>query len=105
MATGRGEGERAGGESAKSRAELRSFAGRSFVPCCLRLVSQATGVAGCCCGPGPSIVSSTQPNVLIVGDSVSDGYIPYVQKALAAVANVQHGPDNAGGGCADDVRH
>lgn len=32
------------------------------------------------------------------GDSVSAGYISYVQAGLQNVANVQHGPDNAGGG-------
>lgn len=46
---------------------------------------------------------SRQPkkNVLIVGDSVSGGYISYVKAALANVSNVQHGPDNTGGGMAD----
>lgn len=41
--------------------------------------------------------------VLIVGDSVSGGYIPYVKAALANVSNVQHGPDNTGGGMADNA--
>jgi hypothetical protein len=40
-------------------------------------------------------------NVLIIGDSVSAGYHAAVGAALASVANVQHGPDNAGGGNAD----
>jgi hypothetical protein len=59
--------------------------------------------SSCCCGPGSSIVSSILPNVLIIGDSVSDGYIPFVQKAMNCTANVQHGPDNSGGGCADNA--
>jgi hypothetical protein len=60
------------------------------------------------------------PNVLIVGDSVSAGYISYVRDAFNGssngftvgeerfngnlpAANVQHGPDNSGGGNADGV--
>ena len=57
----------------------------------------------CCCGLGPSAISTSQPNVLIVGDSVSDGYIPHVQAVMHNTTNVQHGPNNAGGGCADGV--
>ena len=41
------------------------------------------------------------PNVLLVGDSVCSGYAPFVRAALSASANVQHGPDNSGGGNAD----
>lgn len=41
------------------------------------------------------------PNVLVIGDSVSAGYTPFLRSALGATANVQHGPDNAGGGNAD----
>ena len=58
---------------------------------------------GCCCGPGPSIISSTLKNVLIVGDSVSAGYLPFVRAALNTTTNIQHGPDNTGGGNADGV--
>lgn len=58
---------------------------------------------GCCCAPGPTVVSSVQPNVLIVGDSVSAGYISAVKSLLEHEANVQHGPDNSGGGNADGV--
>lgn len=57
---------------------------------------------GCCCGFGPSIISDTSNNVLIVGDSVSAGYLPFVRAALNGT-NVQHGPDNTGGGNADGV--
>ena len=54
---------------------------------------------------GPSIVSTTLPNVLVIGDSVSDGYMPVVAKALNGTANAQHGPNNAGGGCADGAAY
>eukprot|EP00041_Stephanoeca_diplocostata_P029935 m.893447 g.893447 ORF g.893447 m.893447 type:complete len:293 (+) comp23660_c1_seq2:155-1033(+) len=60
---------------------------------------------GCCCGPGPSNISSTVPNVLVIGDSVSAGYTPFLRSALGASANVQHGPDNAGGGNADGASY
>ena len=59
----------------------------------------------CCCGMGPSIVSTTLPNVLVIGDSVSDGYMSFVAKALNGTANAQHGPNNAGGGCADGAAY
>lgn len=32
---------------------------------------------------------------------MSDGYVSFVATALKGVAAVGHGPDNAGGGCAD----
>jgi hypothetical protein len=42
--------------------------------------------------------STTRPNVLVVGDSVSIGYTPYVAEALAAEALVQHSPWGGDGG-------
>ena len=36
--------------------------------------------------------SKTLPNVLIIGDSVSIGYTPYVAKRMSGVAFVQHSP-------------
>ena len=35
-------------------------------------------------------------NVLIIGDSISIGYTPLVQKALAPVILVEHNPGNGG---------
>jgi len=58
---------------------------------------------GCCCAPGPALVSTTKPNVLIVGDSISAGYLADVRRGLLPYANTQHGPDNSGGGNADGV--
>lgn len=40
---------------------------------------------------------SGQPNVLIIGDSISLGYTPYVEQQLAGKANVFHSPGNAQG--------
>eukprot|EP01043_Picozoa_sp_COSAG02_P013648 COSAG02_NODE_549_length_20461_cov_11.385866_23_plen_105_part_00 len=36
---------------------------------------------------------------------MSDGYIPFVARALNGTANAQHGPNNAGGGCADGAAY
>jgi len=60
---------------------------------------------GCCCAPGPSAVDATGPNVLVVGDSVSAGYLPHLRAALGAGVNVQHGPDNLSGGYADGAQY
>lgn len=35
-------------------------------------------------------------NVLVIGDSISIGYTPYIQKALAPGINVEHNPGNGG---------
>ncbi len=51
------------------------------------------------CKTGPPIPYSTSlKNVLIVGDSVSVGYTPWVANALATKALVQHSPWGADGG-------
>jgi hypothetical protein len=70
-------------------------------------------VGRCCCGLGPaaSTISVTTPNILIIGDSVSDGYTPYVRTAFNGsdpslrAATIGHGPDNSGGGCADGASY
>jgi len=78
--------------------------------CC---VEQYFGASGCevqtrtagkvCCAPGPPLnASTTLPNVLVIGDSVSDQYTPGVAARLNATALVQHAPW-VGGGSANDV--
>ncbi len=37
-----------------------------------------------------------KPSILIIGDSISMGYAPYVAETLADVAEVAHNPGNAG---------
>ncbi|GAA3585277.1 SGNH/GDSL hydrolase family protein [Snuella lapsa] len=37
----------------------------------------------------------SKPKILIIGDSISIGYTPFVQKSLADVAIVKHNPGNA----------
>ena len=55
------------------------------------------------CTPGAKLPpSATQPSVIVVGDSVSEGYQPYVTANISDVAFVQHSPWSVGGG-ADDV--
>lgn len=46
----------------------------------------------------PAPLSSSQPNVLIVGDSVSIGYTPLIAQFMAPVAAVQHSPWGGDGG-------
>lgn len=41
-------------------------------------------------------ISEKVSNVLIIGDSISIGYTPFVQKALAPGINVEHNPGNGG---------
>lgn len=45
---------------------------------------------------GLSATSDTVKNVLIIGDSISIGYTPVIQKALAPGINVEHSPGNGG---------
>lgn len=60
-------------------------------------VAAVQGVAVCKYGP-PLPASPTLKNVLVIGDSVSIGYTPFVAKALSAVAVVQHAPWGGDGG-------
>jgi len=75
--------------------------------CC---VAQYFGAYGCqypdtdfCCSPGPPLEpSTTLPNCLIIGDSVSVQYTPSVTELLKDVCQVQHAPW-VGGGSANDA--
>lgn len=78
--------------------------------CC---VEQYFGASGCevalptggttCCAPGPPLnISTTLPNCLIIGDSVSDQYTPSVAQLMNSTCLVQHSPW-VGGGSANDV--
>ena len=56
-----------------------------------------------CCAPGPPLpISTTLPNCLVIGDSVSDQYTPSVASLLKDKCLVQHAPW-VGGGSADNV--
>eukprot|EP00483_Globobulimina_turgida_P001962 UN01964 len=52
-----------------------------------------------CCLPGPIYPASTiKPNVMIMGDSVSNGYTPYVISNTSSYAAMQHSPSGRDGG-------
>lgn len=75
----------------------------SATACCQAEYSPTT--FGCmlgktCCKPGPALApSTTLPNCLVIGDSVSIGYTGTVTKELESECLVQHGPyDVADGG-------
>ena len=50
-------------------------------------------------------LSTSLPNVLIIGDSVSIGYTPLVTKAMAKVALVQHSPYDVRDGGAEETAY
>jgi hypothetical protein len=65
--------------------------------CC---VEQYFGASGCevtmssgskvCCAPGPALnISTTLPNCLVIGDSVSDQYTPSVASLMSKTCLVQ----------------
>eukprot|EP01052_Picozoa_sp_SAG31_P025280 SAG31_NODE_2207_length_6189_cov_5.894253_5_plen_92_part_00 len=61
--------------------------------------SKASVVGNEVCKTGPPIpYSKTLKNVLVVGDSVSIGYTPYIAKMMADKAFVQHSPWGGDGG-------
>lgn len=67
-------------------------------------VNQTVGLS--VCKPGAALpLSSTLPNVLIVGDSVSIGYTPMVAKAMSKVAMVQHSPYDTRDGGAEETAY
>ena len=49
-------------------------------------------------GPLPFVADGSKKNVVIMGDSVSIGYAPFVGTALADVALTQHSPWGGDGG-------
>lgn len=66
-------------------------------------VMSPNGKGTICCAPGAALnVSTTMPNVLIIGDSVSDQYTPSVARILNTTCLVQHAPW-ASGGSADNA--
>lgn len=59
------------------------------------------------CPPGaanPPSSGGGLPSVIVIGDSVSEGYEPTLAANLSSLAYVQHSPYSTGGG-ADDVFH
>jgi hypothetical protein len=62
------------------------------------------GTSRCSCKPGaPLPPSTTLKNVLIIGDSISIGYTPFVAASLADIALVQHAPFSSDGGAEESA--
>lgn len=59
--------------------------------------ASVAGKATCKHGP-PRASADERHRVLVIGDSVSIGYTPFVARALASVALVQHAPSGGDGG-------
>jgi hypothetical protein len=59
--------------------------------------ADSVGAEVCKTGP-PTPYSKTLKNVLVVGDSVSIGYTPFVASVMAPTAFVQHSPWGGDGG-------
>jgi hypothetical protein len=60
----------------------------------------------CPCKPGPALPpSSTLKNVLIIGDSLSIGYTPYVQAALEGIVQTFHAPWDVTDGGAEEASY
>jgi hypothetical protein len=71
---------------------------------CVDRFNQSYGSSKCSCKPGaPLPPSPTLKNVLIVGDSISIGYTPFVAAALADIAQVQHAPWSGDGGAEESA--
>lgn len=64
--------------------------------------ANVTGDEVCKTGP-PIPYASDKKNVLIVGDSVSIGYTPFVAKVMNATAFVQHSPWGGDGGAEETL--
>ncbi len=66
---------------------------------CVSPSGASLGSSRCSCKPGaPAPPSTTLKNVLIIGDSISLGYTPFLAAALADVAVIQHAPWSSDGG-------
>jgi hypothetical protein len=59
--------------------------------------SQVPGTPACKSGPLHRLAAGKR-NCLVIGDSVSLGYAPFLATALAADCVVQHGPSGGDGG-------
>lgn len=72
--------------------------------CVDNVTGTSYGTSRCSCKPGAALPPSVSlKNVLIIGDSISIGYTPFVQAALADVALVQHAPFSSDGGAEESA--
>ena len=68
---------------------------RAMLCSILILVGTTMAAANCQQPPGNPDEKTGLPTVLIIGDSISIGYTPFVKEALKGRANVSHNPGNA----------
>ncbi len=68
---------------------------RAMLCSILILVGTTMAAAICQQPPGNQDEKTGLPRVLIIGDSISIGYTPFVKEALKGRANVRHNPGNA----------
>lgn len=73
---------------------------------CTTATGNVIGVDTSVCKPGPIIPpSSTLKNVVVIGDSLSIGYTPYVASLLSDVAQVVHAPADVSDGGAEETAY
>eukprot|EP01012_Entosiphon_sulcatum_P034064 TRINITY_DN4314_c0_g1_i1.p1 TRINITY_DN4314_c0_g1~~TRINITY_DN4314_c0_g1_i1.p1 ORF type:complete len:319 (+),score=40.86 TRINITY_DN4314_c0_g1_i1:27-959(+) len=77
----------------------------SVVTTCIKAGANfSTGQA--ICKPGPAKpFSTTLPNCIVLGDSVSIGYTPYLASALSGICDVQHTPFDVSDGGAEETAY
>ena len=68
------------------------------------LANETVGLSVCKAGAALPL-SKEVPNVLIMGDSVSIGYTPYVTKYMSKIAMVQHSPYDISDGGAEETAY
>ena len=88
---------------ASSTCVLRSGSGNApdlhTVYDCVSPLGASLGTSRCSCKPGaPLPPSPTLKNLLVIGDSISLGYTPFLAAALADIAVIQHAPWSSDGG-------
>jgi hypothetical protein len=71
---------------------------------CEGAIKNSTGLSVCKSGAALPL-SKTLPNILIIGDSVSIGYTPYVAKNMSKIAFVQHSPYDTCDGGAEETAY
>lgn len=69
----------------------------AYLTTCVGASKNMTGKSVCKFGP-PEVFDKTLKNVMVIGDSVSLGYTPYVGQNLSDVAKVHHSPYGGDGG-------
>eukprot|EP00945_MAST-04E_sp_MAST-4E-sp1_P008004 g8004.t1 len=75
-----------------------------YLTTCVGKNSRTSGISVCKSGAALPL-SKTLPNIIILGDSVSIGYTPFVAKAMKSIAFVQHSPYDERDGGAEETAY